>query len=80
MEIKNYANMLSAVELLPADKNIFVSVHYPTGTMEWLMMDRTEYLRQLQMIGNPRERRFPCKADHDRSGDLFIQTDAENPY
>jgi hypothetical protein len=80
MEIKTYATMISALELLPADKDLFVSAFYPTGTMEWIKVDKAEYLRCIQMVDKPRDKRFPCKADHDRSGNLFIETNAENPY
>jgi len=80
MEIKTYATMLSAVELLPEKNNIYTAIHYITGTMEWMKIDRVEYLRGLQAIGNPRDVKFPCHADHDRDGDLFIHTNVENKY
>ena len=80
MQIKSYADMISAVELLPADKGLFFPANYATGTVEWIKADRVEYLRCLNMIPDPRKKRFPCKADHDRFGDLFVETNVENPY
>ena len=69
---------LGLIKLIQACKGgIYVAVHYVSGTYEWLPVDKTEYIRQLQMIGNP-EIPFPCMFDVDKDEDIYIRSHWEN--
>ena len=56
---------------------LFVAVFYPSGTFEWLPVDKSEYLRQLKQIGNP-EIDYPCLFEVDSDEDCFIHPKVEN--
>lgn len=74
--MRTYTGM---IKLLEACRGmVYVAVHYhPKGTYEWLPVERTEYLRQLRMIGNP-DIPFPCYFDTDADENIYIHTRKEN--
>ena len=69
---------LDVIRILESNTNrLYVAVFYPSGTHEWLPVDRTEYLRQLKGIGNP-EIPYPCLFEVEPDGEMFIHPRAVN--
>ena len=50
---------------------IFVLVMYPTGTHEWLPVDKKEYLHQLRQITDP-DAEYPCRVELEPAGEVYI--------
>lgn len=71
-----YADAIDLIDL--ASGKVYVAVHYPSGTYEWLPVDKTEYLRQLRMISNAADVPYPCLIERDRDGEVFIHPKVPN--
>lgn len=56
---------------------LYVAVHYPTNTHEWLPVDKAEYLRQLKLISNP-EVPYPCLFEVEPDNEMYIHPRANN--
>ena len=64
-------------ELERSTERLYVSVFYPTGTFEWLPVDKTEYIRQLKMMDlGSLLLPYPCYFEVD--GEMFIHSKGEN--
>ena len=71
-----YADVLRVVK--ESSQNLYVAVIYVTGTVEWLPVDKVEYVKQLELIYVPDSARFPCYFEVESDGQMFIHPKAEN--
>jgi hypothetical protein len=56
------------------DKKLYVAVIYPTGGVDWLPVDKGEYIRQLSMIDplSAKNTSFPCYVETESDGEMYI--------
>ena len=64
----SYANALT---LIKNNGRIYVAVIYENNRHEWLPVDKTEYIRQLEMITNAENVEYPCWLQV-WDGDIYI--------
>ena len=76
LTMKTYKDVINLIEVCSGQ--LYVAVIYATDRHEWLPVDKTEYLRQLRMIGNPEECPYPCYFEVDKDGEMFIHPKTEN--
>ena len=69
---QSYLDVIKLLEV-SGDNRLYITAHYTNGRYEWLPVDKTEYLRQLKMIGNP-EIDYPCRFEVEKDGEMFIHT------
>jgi len=72
-----YADVIELLEVSP-EKFFFVPVFFGTGTMEWMPVDKNEYVRQLRLISKPETYDYPCMVEIEHDGELFLHPKAEN--
>ena len=77
--MNTYFDIIRIIENSPIDKGLFVRVFYPTGSHEWLPVDKSEYLRQLKMITYPDSNPFPCLFEVENDGEMYIHPKVANP-
>jgi hypothetical protein len=77
--MKTYSDVLILLKE-SGKSNLYVAVIYPTGSHEWLPVDKTEYIRQLALIEpqSAKSTPYPCWFEVEKDGEMYIHPKTEN--